>query len=115
VGKRLIVEGIRRKLGPDIEVLAFEVGKTNALGESRKASVVLTEDHLFVATSVRTKTVLTSVPRADIRSIEPVEPGVVDISFDDYDRAIRRLFRLDLRKRGDTDHIIQHLEAGLGR
>lgn len=59
----MIIEGIRRKLGPDIEVLAFEAGKKcNAIGETRKASVILTPDHLFIATSVRTKTVLTSVP-----------------------------------------------------
>jgi hypothetical protein len=56
--------------------------------------------------------ILTIVPRGDIREITPVEANVADVTWDDYDRAIRRQMRVDLSRRGDKDQILTKLEAG---
>jgi hypothetical protein len=70
---------------------------------------VWTEDALLLATPVRTRTILTTVPRLDIQSIDELEPNVVAIRFDDYARAARRVVQLNLRKYGDRSGIVAKL------
>jgi hypothetical protein len=94
-------------------VLALEAGESDALGANRKSTVVLREDSLLVATPVRTRTILTTIPRADIRGIEESEANLVEVVFDDYDRAIRRAVRLDLRRHRDRHGIVEQLRASL--
>lgn len=94
-------------------MLALEAGESNALGPNRKSTVVLTDDSLLVATPVRARTILTTITRADIRDLEEPEANVVDVVFDDYDRAIRRAVRLDLRRHHDRHGIVEQLRAGL--
>lgn len=93
--------------------MALEVGASDALGPRRKVTAVLTSDALLLATPVRAKTVLTMIPRADIRAVEPVEPHVVTVAFDDYSRAIRRGVQLDLSRHRDREGIIEQLGAAL--
>jgi hypothetical protein len=106
---RLLLRGLRPHLPKDTTILAMERGASDALGEMRKATVVLTNDSLLLATAVRAKTILTVVPRLDIRSIEVLEPNLVAISFDDFTRAIRRVVRLNLRRYGDRAGIVAKL------
>jgi hypothetical protein len=74
---------------------------------------VLTTDALLLATSVKAKTVLTVVPRADIRAVMPVEPYVTDIAYDDYTHAVRRVVRLELNQDHDKEAIVGQLRAGV--
>jgi hypothetical protein len=111
---RLLLRGLKPYITDGSSVLGVEAGVANALGPLRSTSVVLTEDALLLATSVRAKTVLTVIPRNDVREVHLVEPHVVDISFDDYTHAIRRLVRVDLSRRGDRAGILGQVEAPPG-
>ena len=108
---RLLLRGLRPRLPKDTRVLALERGRSDALGEMRKVTAVLTDDALLLATPVRSRTILTVVPRSDIRSIEILEPNVVAISFDDYARARPRVIQLNLRKYGDRGGIVAELRG----
>jgi hypothetical protein len=108
---RLLLRGLRPYIPDDSSVLALEVGASNALGPKHKVTAVLTSDALLLATPLRGKTVLVRIPRADIRSVEPVEPAVATVSFDDYSLAIRRDVQLDLSRHGDREGIIEQLRA----
>jgi hypothetical protein len=110
----LLLRGLQKYIPEGSTVLGVESGRSDALGETRKMNAVLTSDSLLIATSVRTKTILTVIPRADIRSVEPVDPEkpkVVNIAYDDYARAIKRVVKLDLSRRRDRAGIIAQLEA----
>jgi hypothetical protein len=108
---RLLLRGLKPHMPPDATVLALERGTSDALGEMRKVTAVLTDDSLLLATTVRTKTILTSIPRSDIRSIDTLEPNVVIISFDDFARAIQRVVRLDLHRYGDPSGLVEKLRG----
>ena len=108
---RLVLRGLRSHLPDDVKILALERGESDALGEMRKTTAVLTEDALLLATPVRTRTILTTVPRLDIQSIDELEPNVVAIRFDDYARAARRVVQLNLRKYGDRSGIVAKLSS----
>jgi hypothetical protein len=110
VWDRLLLRGLRSHVPNGVKVLALERGTGDALGEMRKTTAVLTENALLLATTVRTRTILTTVPRPDIQSIDVPEPNVVVIRFDDYARASRRVVRLDLRKHGDRSGIVAELK-----
>jgi hypothetical protein len=109
VWDRLLLKGLRSHLPNNVKILALERGASDALGEMRKTTAVLTDDALLLATPARTRTILTTVPRRDIQSIDVLEPNVVAIRFDDYARASRRVVRLDLRKHGDRSGIVAEL------
>lgn len=106
---RLVLRSLQPFLPEGAEVLAVERVETNALGEERKARAVLTSDDLFLVTPVRMKSVLTQVPRADIRSVEELGPDRVAITYDDYAKAIRRLIELELKKAGDRQGMLAAL------
>jgi len=108
---RLLLRGLKPHLPPGAVILAIERGTGDALGETRKVTAVLTDDSLLLATAVRAKTVLTIVPRRDIRSVEVLGANQVAIGFDDYARAIRRVIRLDLRRSGDRAGIVARLAS----
>jgi hypothetical protein len=111
---QMLLRGLRTHIPEGSAVLAHEVGKTDALGPMRKATIVLTDDALLVVTGVRARAVLTRIARADVRSVEAVdgaESAFVAVVFDDYARAIRRVVQLDLRKHGDRAGIIGQLRA----
>ena len=108
---RLLLRGLRDHIPERSSVLGLEVGASNALGPKHKVTAVLTTDDLLLATPTRTKTVLVRIPRADIQSVDPVEPSVVTVSYDDYVRAIRRDVELDLSRHGDRGGIIGQLRA----
>jgi hypothetical protein len=108
---RLLVRGVRSHIPDGAAVIALERGKSDALGVIQKMTAVLTDESLLVATSVRVKTILTIVPRADIRSVEVLEPHFAVISYDDYARAIKRVIKLDLRRSGDRSDLIGQLTA----
>jgi hypothetical protein len=103
---RLLLRGLRSHIPEDASVVAIERGTADAVGEMRKTTAVLTDDSLLLATSARTKTILTVVPRRDIRSVKDVEDHVVTIRFDDYAHARARVIQLDLKKYGDREGII---------
>jgi hypothetical protein len=105
----LLLRGLRSHLPKEARILALERGRSDALGEMRKTTAVLTDDALLLATPVRTRTILTVVPRQDIRSIEVLELNVVAITFDDYARARPRVVQLSLRRYGDRDGIVEEL------
>jgi hypothetical protein len=109
-----LLRGLRPHLPKDARILALERGRTDALGEMRKTTAVLTDDSLLLATAARARTILTVVPRPDIRSIEVLEEHVVAIRFDDYARARPRVVRLSLQKYGDRDGIIAKLQPETG-
>jgi hypothetical protein len=112
--QRLLLRGLRDHISEDSSVLALEVGESTALGPKHKVTAVLTTDALLLATPVRMKTVLVKIPRADIRTVRPVEPpvpAVVTLSYDDYERAIHRDVELDLSRHGDRAGIIEQLRA----
>jgi len=111
VSDRLLLRGLRRHIPDGSSVLALEAGTSDALGPTHKVTAVLTTDALLLASPVRARTILTTIPRADIRTVVPVEPAVADVSFDDYQRAIRRIVRLDLSRHGDREGIIDQLRA----
>ena len=106
---RLLLRGLRTHIPEDASVVAIERGTADAVGEMRKTTAVLTDDSLLLATSARTKTILTVVPRRDIRSVKEVEEHVVTIRFDDYAHARARVIQLDLKKYGDREGIIAKL------
>jgi len=103
---RTLLRGLRSHLPEDANVIALERGTADALGEMRKTTAVLTDDSLLLATSARAKTVLTVVPRRDIRSVKEKEEHVAEIRFDDYAHARARVIQLDLKKYGDREGII---------
>ena len=103
---RLLLRGLRTHIPEDASVVAIERGTADAVGEMRKTTAVLTDDSLLLATSARTKTILTVVPRRDIRSVKEVEEHVVTIRFDDYAHARARVIQLNLKKYGDREGII---------
>ena len=107
----LVRRGIRKFIPEGSSIIALEAGHSDVLGTRRKVTAVLTSDALLLATPARTKTILTTVPRSDIRSVELVEPDVADIVFDDYTRAIRRLVKLDLSRHGDRGAMIEQLRV----
>ena len=106
---RILLRGLRSHIPEDASVLALERGKADAIGEMRKTTAVLTDDSLLLATSARTKTILTVVPRRDIRSVKEEEEHVATIRFDDYTHARARVIQLDLKKYGDREGIIAEL------
>jgi hypothetical protein len=106
---RLLLRGLRPYISEGSSVLAVERGVADALGPRRRTWAVLTDDALLLATSVRAKTVLTNVPRADIRAVTTVEPYVADIVFDDYTHAVQRVVRLELTGGRDRNGIIEQL------
>jgi len=106
---RTLLRGLRSHIPKDANVVAIERGTADALGEMRKTTAVLTDDSLFLATAARTQTILTVVPRRDIRSVEVLEDHVAVIRFDDYAKARARVIRLDLQKSGDREGIIGRL------
>ena len=106
---RLLLRGLRSRIPSGATVLAVERGTSDALGETRKTRAVLTDDALFLATPVRSRTILTVVPRSDIQSVDVLEPRVVAITFEDYGRATRRVVRLNLSKHGDRGGIVTQL------
>jgi hypothetical protein len=106
---RLLLRGLRSRIPSDATVLAIERGTSDALGETRKTRAVLTDDVLLLATPVRTRTILTMVPRSDIHSVDVLDPNVVAITFEDYARATRRVVRLNLSKHGDRGGIVAQL------
>ena len=108
LGDRLLLRGLRAHLPKDARVLALEHGRADALGEMRKTTAVLTDESLLLATSARAKTVLTVVPRRDIRSVEEHDDSVYAIRFDDYAHARARVIRLRL-KHSDRDSLIAQL------
>ena len=115
VSDRLLLRGLRKHIPEGATVLAIEVGSSDALGPRRKVTAVLTDDALLLATPLRTRTVLTTIPRADIRMVETVEPAVAAVTFDDYAWAIRRVVKLDLSRHRDRGGVIEALRQGLPR
>ena len=109
VWDRLLLRGLRSHIPDDASVLALERGTADALGEMRKTTAVLTDDSLLLATSARTQTILTVVPRRDIRSVEVIEEHVVAIRYDDFAKAQARVVTLNLQKSGDRDGIVAKL------
>jgi hypothetical protein len=109
VWDRLLVFGLIRRLPENTKLLAIERGSSDALGEVRKTTAVLTEDALILATPVRMRTILTTVPRADIRSVDMLEADRAAIAFDDYRRAQRRVVEVDLRRFSDRGRILAAL------
>jgi hypothetical protein len=107
---RLLLRGLRSHIPEGSSVLALERGASDAINKQmRKTTAVLTDDSLLLASPDRVRTVLTVVPRREIRSVEVVEENVVVIRYDDYARARSRVIRLDLQKYGDRDGIITKL------
>jgi hypothetical protein len=111
-GNRLLLRGLRPYIRDGSTVLAISPGVSDALGTHRRTTAVLTDDSLLLASSVRARTVLTVIPRSDMRTVDQTEPGVVRIAFDDYVRAIRRVVVLDLSQRGDKQRLIPQLLDG---
>jgi hypothetical protein len=107
----MLLRGLTPHLPEGTTVLAMERGKTDAIGLMRKCTAVLTDDDLLLAIAVRTRTVLTVVPRRDIRSVDAVAPNLVTIVYEDYERAIQREVQLDLRRKGDREGIIAALSG----
>jgi hypothetical protein len=60
----------------------MERGRADSLGEMRNTTAVFTDESLLLATSARVKTILTVVPRRDIRSVEEQDDSVFAIRFD---------------------------------
>jgi len=111
---RILLRGLQPYLPEGAEVLQFERVRTDALGEERKATAVLTGDQLLIVTPVRLKSVLTVVPRADIQSVEVLGDDHVAVGFEDYSRAIHRVIAIELRRRGDRNGFLARLTAGPG-
>jgi hypothetical protein len=105
----MLLRGLEPHLPEGATVLAMERGKTDAIGLLRKCTAVLTGDDLLLAIAVRTRTILTVVPRRDIRSVDVLAPNLAKIVYDDYERAIQREVQLDLRRKGDREGIIAAL------
>jgi hypothetical protein len=105
----MLLRGLAPHLPEGASVLAMERGKTDAIGLMRKCTAVLTDDDLLLAIAVRTRTILTVVPRRDIRTVEVVAPNLATIVYEDYERAIQREVQLDLRRKGDREGIIAAL------
>jgi hypothetical protein len=103
---RLLLRGLRSHFPEGARVVALERGSADALGEMRKTTAVLTDESLYLATSARAQTLLTVVPRRDIRSVQVVEEHVAVIRFDDYAKARARVVRLDFSRYGDREGII---------
>ena len=106
------MRGLRPYIPQGTHVLAISPGVTDALGTHRRTTAVLTEESLLLASSVRARTVLTVIPRSDMRTVDQTEPGVIRIAFDDYVHAIRRVVVLDLSQRGDQQRLIAQLLYG---
>lgn len=111
VSDRIVLRGIAPYLPEGAEVLVVEKVTTDALGEVRKAQAVLTRDDLFIVTRIRLKSVLTQVPRADIRSVEERKPGTVAIGFEDFAHARHRVIVLELPRRGDRRGLVAQLSV----
>jgi hypothetical protein len=111
---RILLRGLQPYLPEDAEVLVLERVRADALGEQRKANVVLTRDQLLIVTPVRLKSVLTVVPLADIRSIVVLGEDHIAVGFEDYSRAIHRVIEIELRRKGDRKGLLAHLAAGPG-
>ena len=109
LGDRFLLRGLRPHLSNDGRVLVLEQGRADALGEMRKTTAVLTDESLLLATSARAKTILTVVPRRDIRSVEEHDESVYAITFDDYAHARARVIRLQLKQHSDRDGLIARL------
>jgi uncharacterized protein (UPF0248 family) len=109
---RLLLRGLQPFLPEGAEVLAMDRVKADALGEERKANVVLTQDHLLIVTSARLKSVLTEIPRADIRSVQVIGPDHVAVGFEDFNLAMHRVIEIRLRRKGDRNGLLAQLEAG---
>jgi hypothetical protein len=108
---RLLLRGLRPHVSEGAAVLAMERGVSDALGPMRKVAAVLTDDALLLATPFRARTILTVVPRRDIRSIDRVGHLAVAIVFEDYDRAIQRVVQLNLSRHGDRSCVLSKLTA----
>lgn len=111
-GNRILLRGLRSYIPDGTAVLAISPGVSDALGTHRRTTAVLTDESLLLATSVRARTVLTVIPRSDMRSVDQTDPGVIRIAFDDYVHAIRRVVVLDLSQRGDQQGLIPQLLDG---
>jgi hypothetical protein len=111
ISDKLVLRGLQPYLPEGAEVLVVERVTTDALGEEHAARAVLTTDDLFVVTRVRLKSILTQVPRADIRSVEARGPDAVAIGFEDYARARHRVINLGLAKQGDRRGLLAALGA----
>lgn len=111
---RLLLRGLQPYLPEGAEVLAIERVKTDALGEERKANAVLTGDQLLIVTQARLKSVLTVVPRADIRTVEVLGDDHVAVGFEDYHLARHRVIDIRLRRKGDRSGLLAQLAAGPG-
>jgi hypothetical protein len=109
---RLLLRGLQPYLPEGAEVLAIERVKTDALGEERKANAVLTGDQLLIVTQARLKSVLTVVPRADIRSVEVLGDGHAAVGFEDYNLARHRVIDIRLKRKGDRSGLLAQLTAG---
>ena len=75
----------------------------------RKTSFVLTTDELLLATPLRTRTVLTRIPRSDIQAIDGVGDRAIAVTFDDYDRAVRRTLQLEFGSDADRVRFVDRL------
>jgi hypothetical protein len=109
--ERLVLGRLSSFMAPGSSVVGSETGKTDALDGERKAVVVLTTDEVLIATRVRLKTVLTSIPRSDIISVTSTGDGKFAVTFDDFVHAVRRVVEVDLSKRGDRAGIAAALGA----
>ena len=111
---RILLRGLQPFLAEGAEVLAIERVRTDALGEERKANAVLTDEHLLIVTAVRVKSVLTEVPRTDIRSIEILGDDHVAVGFEDFAHARHRVIDIELRRKGDRNGFLAQLTAPPG-
>lgn len=112
---RVLLRGLKSRLPEGTKILALEHGKSDALGEERKVTAVLTDQALLLATTIRTKSVLTTLTRSGIGSIKVLEPNFVAINYLDHLKDIRRVVKLDLRRSGDRAGLLPQLEADRGR
>ena len=111
---RILLRGLRPFLPEGAEVLAIERVRTDALGEERKANAVLTGEQILLVTPVRLESVLTVVPRADIRSVEVLGADHVAVGFEAFAHARHRVIDIELRRRGDRNDFLAQLTGGPG-
>jgi len=111
---RIVLRGLQPHLPEGTEVLVVDRVTADPLGEVRKATAVLTGDRLLIVTPVRLKSVLTVVPRVDIRSVEVLGPGHVAVGFEDYALARHRVIDIQLRRKDDRNGLLAQLGNGPG-
>jgi hypothetical protein len=109
----MLMRGLARFIPPGSSVLASERGTSDALGETRKMTAVLTTDALLIATAVRTRTVLTTIQRTDIGSVERSSDTRFIVTYEDYERAAHRSVTIDLSRHRDRAGIADRLIEGL--